>query len=141
MMPMTAQEISLSICGMTCASCTGKIQASLSRIDGVVSARVNYATERARVVYDPARTRAASLVAAVRGCGCDVLLKHVAVPLHAIGTVAVSRNAVVDARIDWRTRRVEIEWLEMADATPARSSMGTTLFLLTQLLHSQTKKT
>ena len=126
---------------MTCASCTEKIQLSLSRLDGVVSARVNYATERAHVLYDPARTSAAKLVAAVRACDCDVPLERLVIPLRAIGSVAVSRSAIVDAQIDWHTRRVEIEWLGAASTTSACPSIGTTFFLLTRLFHPQTRKT
>lgn len=136
---MTTHETVLTLHGLPCASCAEKIQLSLSRIDGVVSARVNYATERAHVLYDPARTSAAKLVAAVRGCSCDVHLEHLAVPLRAIGTVTVPRNAVVDAQIDWRARRVEIDWLELA--SPARSSIGTTFALLARLFRPRTRKT
>ena len=134
MTPMITQQISFPIRGMTCASCTERIQAGLSRVDGVVNARVNYATEQARVMYDPARTCAAMLVAAVRACGFDVPLERTAMPLRAIGTVAVPRDALVDARLDWRGRRVEIAWLAgTADAICARPSLGATFLLLARL--------
>ena len=38
--------------GMTCASCASRIQRKLSRLEGVESANVNFATERATVVHD-----------------------------------------------------------------------------------------
>jgi hypothetical protein len=69
-----------------------------------------------------------------------VQLERRAVPLRAIRTVAVSRSALVDAQIDWHTRRVEIEWLGEASATPARPSIGTTFFLLTRLFHSRARE-
>jgi P-type Cu+ transporter len=40
--------VSLSVDGMTCGACAAKIEQRLNRLDGV-EARVNYATERARV--------------------------------------------------------------------------------------------
>ncbi|SFO41814.1 Cu+-exporting ATPase [Geodermatophilus obscurus] len=46
---MTAQ-VELTIGGMTCASCAARIEKKLNRLDGV-TATVNYATEKARVVY------------------------------------------------------------------------------------------
>jgi copper chaperone CopZ len=140
MIQMTTQEIILTLRGMTCGSCTEKIQRRLNRIDGVVSARVNYATECARVLYDPARTSAAKLVEAVRDCGCDVLLEHISIPLHAIGMIAVPQNAIVDARIDWRTRRVDVEWLGIESAPSARPSIRTSLFLLSHLFRPCTSK-
>lgn len=137
---MPTQEIILTLRGMNCASCTEKIQVSLSHIDGVVSARVNYATERAHVLYEPARTSAAKLVGAVRDCGCDVLLEHISIPLYAIGTLSIPQKAIVDARIDWRTWRVDVEWLDIESAPSAHLSIGTTLFLLSHLFRPRTSK-
>ncbi|SDC74475.1 Cu+-exporting ATPase [Geodermatophilus telluris] len=44
-------QIELSIGGMTCASCAARVEKKLNRMDGV-TATVNYATEKARVLYD-----------------------------------------------------------------------------------------
>ncbi|MFH9612913.1 heavy metal translocating P-type ATPase [Streptomyces pratensis] len=43
-------EVELAIGGMTCASCAARIEKKLNRMDGV-SATVNYATEKAKVVF------------------------------------------------------------------------------------------
>ncbi|MFD3439420.1 heavy metal translocating P-type ATPase [Streptomyces sp. NPDC058685] len=43
-------EVELAIGGMTCASCAARIEKKLNRMDGV-RATVNYATEKAKVVY------------------------------------------------------------------------------------------
>ena len=134
---MTTRQISFPIRGMTCASCTEKIQTQLNRVDGVIHAQVNFATEHARVMYDPARTGAATLVAAVRASGFDVALERKRLPLRAIGTVTVSPDALVDAHLNWRARRVEIEWLADAQASPVRASFGTTLHLIVHLLRSK----
>jgi Cu+-exporting ATPase len=45
-----AVSIELVIGGMTCASCSARIEKKLNRLDGVV-ATVNYATEKAKVTY------------------------------------------------------------------------------------------
>ena len=60
-------EIELSIGGMTCASCAARIEKKLNRIDGV-HASVNYATEKAHVVFDDA-VRPEDLVATVEATG------------------------------------------------------------------------
>ena len=124
---------------MTCASCTETIQAGLNRVDGVIHARVNFATEHARVMYDPARTDAATLVTAVRASGFDVVLERAVLPFRAIGLVTVSHDALVDAHLNWRARRVAIEWLADAQASPVRASFGTTIHLLAHLLRSRTQ--
>src|SRR5690606_4758931 len=45
----TTQEVELAIAGMTCASCANRIERKLNKLDGV-TATVNYATEKAKVV-------------------------------------------------------------------------------------------
>lgn len=43
------ESLDLSISGMTCASCVGRVERALSRQPGVLAVSVNLATERARV--------------------------------------------------------------------------------------------
>lgn len=44
--PAAAETITLDIEGMTCASCVGRVEKALKRVEGVVDAAVNLATER-----------------------------------------------------------------------------------------------
>jgi Cu+-exporting ATPase len=46
-------RVDLPIEGMTCGACAARIERGLNRLDGVASASVNLAAERATVVYDP----------------------------------------------------------------------------------------
>ncbi|MFJ3218920.1 heavy metal translocating P-type ATPase [Kitasatospora sp. NPDC086801] len=57
----------LTVGGMTCAACVGRVEKRLARIDGV-TAGVNLATGRARVLH-PAGVPVAELVAAVERAG------------------------------------------------------------------------
>ncbi|WP_433287556.1 heavy metal translocating P-type ATPase [Pseudonocardia sp. CA-142604] len=61
------QEVELVIGGMTCASCANRIERKLNKLDGV-TATVNYATEKAKVVA-PEGVDPAELVAAVEAAG------------------------------------------------------------------------
>ncbi|RZE09261.1 heavy metal translocating P-type ATPase [Streptomyces albidoflavus] len=45
-------EVELSVGGMTCASCAARVEKKLNRMPGV-TATVNYATEKAKVAYEP----------------------------------------------------------------------------------------
>ncbi len=47
--PASTAQVELEISGMTCASCANRIERKLNKLDGV-TATVNYATEKARVV-------------------------------------------------------------------------------------------
>ena len=46
---MKSSHISLSIQGMTCASCVSRVERALKKLPGVAQANVNLATERAEI--------------------------------------------------------------------------------------------
>ncbi|MDW8102770.1 MAG: heavy metal translocating P-type ATPase [Anaerolineae bacterium] len=70
------ERVSLSIVGMTCASCVAHVEKALKDVEGVLSASVNLATERATVEYIPGVASFADLVAAVKGAGYDVTFER-----------------------------------------------------------------
>jgi len=45
------RELELAIDGMTCASCVGRVEKAVQKVDGVSEVRVNLSTERATVFY------------------------------------------------------------------------------------------
>jgi len=59
----------LAISGMTCASCVARVERKLGKVEGVRSAAVNLATERATVAYDPSHVKVARLIGAVEAVG------------------------------------------------------------------------
>lgn len=59
----------LSIEGMTCASCVGRVERGLAQLPGVIAASVNLATERAQVRHLAGTVSVADLVAAVENTG------------------------------------------------------------------------
>ena len=63
---MTTAPLRLSITGMTCASCAGRVERALARVPGVAAVAVNLATEQA-LVTGPSTPDA--LVAAVETAG------------------------------------------------------------------------
>ena len=67
--PPATQDVTLPVTGMTCASCVRRIEKALGRVDGVREANVNLATEKAHVVFDPARASVEQMRAAVEKAG------------------------------------------------------------------------
>ncbi|MDQ3691569.1 MAG: heavy metal translocating P-type ATPase, partial [Chloroflexota bacterium] len=65
-------ELSLPVVGMTCASCVNRIERHLNRADGVATANVNLATERATVRFDPALIDRTGIVASIQAAGYEV---------------------------------------------------------------------
>ena len=74
----TTQELDLSIGGMTCATCSGRVERALRKVPGVQAATVNLATETARVQFSApdggdATAMDALLRRAVRNAGYEPL--------------------------------------------------------------------
>ena len=63
-------HIDLGVTGMTCTSCSSRVERKLNKVDGV-TATVNYATESASVDYDPALTAPDDLIKVIQGAGYD----------------------------------------------------------------------
>jgi Cu+-exporting ATPase len=70
---VSISKITLPIKGMTCASCVEKVQKSLSSLDGVFSASVNLATEKATIEYVPAQVGIRDFKKTVRDIGYDIV--------------------------------------------------------------------
>ncbi len=66
------EKINIPISGMHCASCALRIESSLKKVPGVISASVNYATEAAAVEYDPKTAGDAQLHQAIEAEGYSV---------------------------------------------------------------------
>ncbi|MDR2006164.1 MAG: heavy metal translocating P-type ATPase [Acidaminococcales bacterium] len=66
-------RVTIPIGGMTCAACARRIEKAVGRLEGVLSAEVNLATEKAGVSYDPQIIRISALRAAIEKLGYKAL--------------------------------------------------------------------
>jgi Cu+-exporting ATPase len=65
-------QATLPIEGMTCAACATRLEKVLGRVEGVDSASVNFASEKATVRFDPDKTGPVDFAAAISRAGFDV---------------------------------------------------------------------
>ena len=70
---VSISKMTIPIKGMTCAACVKRVQDALASIEGVLSASVNIATEKATMEYIPARAGIRDFRKAVRGAGYDIV--------------------------------------------------------------------
>nr|MBA3554078.1 heavy metal translocating P-type ATPase [Gemmatimonadales bacterium] len=61
--------LTIPVSGMTCAACSGRVQRTLEKTEGVNSANVNLMTGAATVEFDPDATSPERLVDAIRSTG------------------------------------------------------------------------
>lgn len=63
------REVTIPVEGMTCAACSQRVEKALSKLEGVSSASVNLATERATLSYDPKVVKLSAIRQAIEKAG------------------------------------------------------------------------
>ncbi|WP_343578324.1 heavy metal translocating P-type ATPase [Acinetobacter sp.] len=109
-------NVSLQIEGMTCASCVGRVETALKKVDGVQSASVNLATERADITLAKPVDRQV-LIQAIERTGYDVPASTVELSIEGMTCAScVSRaekalnavNGVTTANVNLATERATV---------------------------------
>jgi Cu+-exporting ATPase len=121
------KRLDLGVQGMTCASCVGRVERALKKIDGVSEASVNLATERAQVSFDPERVGEDQLVAAIEKSGYKPIVAKASLTISGMTCAScVSRveralkrlDGVLEANVNLATERASVGYL------PATVSSG-----------------
>lgn len=86
---LTLKQIELPIEGMTCSACAARIEKTLNKLPGV-HAKVNFASEKARVEFDEARTQPEELVRSIERTGFHVAPQSVQLQITGMTCAACS---------------------------------------------------
>jgi Cu+-exporting ATPase len=117
---MSTKELSLPVTGMTCANCANTITRTLKKTAGVTEANVNYASERAQVIFDPALVKEDQLVQRIRDAGYDVPQARVDLPITGMTCTncanTVQRalrkvDGVVEANVNYASEKASITYI------------------------------
>ena len=84
------KETTLQITGMTCAACANRIEKGLSRLDGVASANVNLALEKATVQYDSTAMNTQHIEQKIQALGYDVVKEKIELNITGMTCAACS---------------------------------------------------
>ncbi len=106
-------ETELSVTGMTCAACSARVERALGRVEGVLAANVNLATERATLRYLPDVAPRDRLVDAVRDAGYDVM-----------------EESAQQSRSDAERERREVEHRSLRQALVTAAILTVPIFML-----------
>jgi Cu+-exporting ATPase len=114
------ERIDLPITGMSCASCAAKIEKGLSHVEGVSKATVNFAAEKATVVFHPSQTAISHLIEKVKDLGYGAKVEKVILPIQGMTCASCvnkvekalrSLNGVVQASVNFATERASVEYI------------------------------
>ncbi|WP_373499254.1 heavy metal translocating P-type ATPase, partial [Desulfococcus sp.] len=118
---MTDRILTLPISGMTCANCANTIERTLGKLPGVAEAAVSFASERARVAFDPGQVTADRIVKQIEGAGFSVVTARAEFPVTGMTcancamTIERTLNrkvaGVVNASVNFASERVSVAYL------------------------------
>ena len=135
---MTKTQITLPITGMHCANCSATIERNLKKLDGVTDANVNYATEKAIVVFDATRLSEQSVVDKISDVGYGVATARIELPITGMTcancAAAVERTlnkkvpGILSASVNYATEKASVTYipgrLSRADVVAAIENAG-----------------
>jgi Cu+-exporting ATPase len=111
------KQVVLPVTGMTCANCVATIERNLKKLDGVDSAAVNLSSERATVIFDPARLELGQIIGRVRKAGYDIAQGEADLIVHRMSDDNDARRlektltrleGVLSAQISFASERAHI---------------------------------
>ncbi|MGE5299886.1 MAG: heavy metal translocating P-type ATPase [Acidobacteriota bacterium] len=115
----SSSRIDLPVTGMSCASCAAHIQEGLAELEGVDDASVNFAAEKATVLYDKEKVSVDDFIKVVKDLGYGVSVSKVILPIKgmscAVCVDAVQRalsslDGVISASVNFATEKAAIEY-------------------------------
>lgn len=112
------KQITLGITGMTCAACSNRIEKSLNKIAGV-TARVNLATEKATISFDPQVVTVDEITEKIEQLGYGVVTEQVEFDVFGMTCAACStriekvlnkQDGVTRATVNLATESATVEF-------------------------------
>jgi len=115
-----SSEIAFGVKGMSCASCVSRVERALNRQEGVSSASVNLATERATVTLEEGQGDVGRILAAVEDAGYEPVTQRAEIGVKGMSCAScVSRverairklPGVVEAGVNLATEKATVRYI------------------------------
>ncbi|MFC1924664.1 heavy metal translocating P-type ATPase [Chloroflexota bacterium] len=116
-----SEKTSISISGMTCATCAANLEKGLAETPGVEEAGVNFASEKASIKYDPSQVDLAVIKNTISELGYEMVTKKSIFPVggmtcascvshveHALSGV----SGVVSVNVNLASEKATVEYIE-----------------------------
>ncbi len=105
---------------MSCAACSARVEAALSRMDGVKEAGTNFAAGRASVLYDPAVVKLDNILDVISDLGYGAATEKQIIPVTGMSCAACAArvekalnavDGVVTAQVNFATEKAAVEYI------------------------------
>lgn len=118
---MAELKLAIPVSGMTCANCAANIERGLKKLEGVIDASVNFASEQAYVTYDTGRISLKDIAEKISGLGYKAVTSEAELPVTGMSCVncamnierALKRNVpgMVNVYVNFAAERIHVEYL------------------------------
>jgi Cu+-exporting ATPase len=118
---MAEKQVTLPVTGMHCANCSSTIERNLKKLEGVASANVNYATEKATIIFDPSLLGEDAIIGKIKDVGYGVATAKVELPITGMTcancAVTIERTlnkkvpGVTEATVNFATEKATVEYI------------------------------
>jgi Cu+-exporting ATPase len=114
------RRLDIPITGMSCAACAARVQKALQGLEGVHDAQVNFAAERATVLYDPQRLSLKEMLQAIEDAGYGAAVATQSLPIKGMtcaSCVERVRRAlaalpgVLSAEVNFATEEATVQYI------------------------------
>lgn len=114
------KKIELPILGMTCASCVARLEKGLSKLNGIIEAKVNLAAERATIIFNPTQINPLAIVNSIKDLGYEVPVEKISLPIRGMSCAScVSRveralsqlQGVLQVRVNLATEKANVQFI------------------------------
>ena len=82
--PRDKKNITLPVKGMSCASCSARIEKKIGKLLGVTSAHVNFAAEVVTIEFDPQKITVGQFPKAIKKLGFEVPRQNKTFPVEGL---------------------------------------------------------
>jgi len=139
-----AAHITLPVEGMTCASCSARIERQLAKLDGVDHAAVNLAAETADIHFDPSKVSADEVKHTIEKTGFTVPVRTIELSIEGMtcascvarvekGISKVSGVNAVNVNLANETAQVKVDAASAAELVRAVEKTGFTARVIEDL--------
>jgi Cu+-exporting ATPase len=118
--PANLDKLELPIIGMSCAGCVSRIERGLLKIQGISDVKVNFAAEKASIIYDLSQLDSFDLVRAISELSYKAKTQRVILPVQGMSCASCVNRiratlrrvpGVVAANINFTTEKAAVEYI------------------------------